>query len=215
MKNQYRSSRWITFREELIELDGQACVKCGRCREDGIVLQVHHKKYLPGKAPWEYPLDLCETLCKRCHAVEHGEISPATGWEYVGADDLGGLNGTCDLCHTEIRHVFYVQHPGWEPMAVGTYCCDMLTGTTLATESRRFDDRLKRFAKSTRWKDNGGTLSITQKGIEILIAPANGGFRIQMKDVKGKTDYPDIAAAKGKAFAFVESGAADNYFKKK
>nr|VFK49489.1 MAG: hypothetical protein BECKTC1821D_GA0114238_10796 [Candidatus Kentron sp. TC] len=139
MKNKYRSNRWIEFREELIELDGGACVRCGRRRDDGAVLQVHHKEYLKGKAPWEYPFGFFETLCRRCHAEEHGKIRPESGWEYVGEDDLGGLYGNCERCATEIRYVFFVQHPKWEPMAVGTICCDDLTGTKLASDKRKYD----------------------------------------------------------------------------
>jgi hypothetical protein len=60
-----------------------------------------------------YPLELCETLCKRCHAAD-GEIPPVGGWECVGEDDLGGLYENCDLCHAELRYVFYVQQADWD-----------------------------------------------------------------------------------------------------
>jgi hypothetical protein len=215
MKNQYRSNRWIDFREELIELDGGACVRCGKTREAGTILQVHHKEYLAGKAPWEYPFELCETLCKRCHAEEHGEIRPETGWEYVGEDDLGGLYGTCDRCNTEIRYVFFVQHPKWESMAVGTICCDDLTGTTIASEKRKYDDRLKRFIRSKRWSEDEGCHLITQKQIKIQVVPAAGGYRIQMNNTEGKKVYRSLEAAKTRVFDFIESGEADNFFKRK
>jgi hypothetical protein len=216
MSDPYRSSRWKSFREELIELDGAACVKCGRTQAAGAILQVHHKKYLPGKAPWEYPLELCETLCRRCHAAEHGEIPPVGGWEFVGEEDLGGLYGTCDLCHAELRHVFYIQHPDWPPMAVGTVCCDELTGTKEASERRKFDDRLARFKKSNRWGVMLGRHRIMQKGVEILIHPVEGGgYRIQMNKTKGRTVYPDLDSAKKRVFEFIESGEADSYFKGK
>lgn len=212
MKNPYRSNRWVEFREELIELDGGACIRCGKTRGDGAVLQVHHKKYLTGKAPWEYPLELCETLCKRCHAEEHGVICPSSGWEYVGEDDLGGLYGNCDRCKTEIRYVFFVQHPNWEPMAVGTICCDDLTGTKIASEKRKYDERLTRFIKSKRWTEDGEQHLIKQKQIEIEIIPATGGYRIHMNTTKGKKTYPTLNAAKTRVFDFIESGEADGFF---
>lgn len=215
MKNPYRGNRWAEFRKELIELDGAACVKCGRSEANGATLQVHHKKYLAGKAPWEYPLELCETLCKRCHAAEHGKIPPIGGWEFVGEDDLGGLHGTCDLCHAELRYVFYVQHPAWEPMGVGTVCCDYLTGTEVASEKRKYDDRLKLFKKSTRWAESDGRHRIRQKRIEIQIVLAEGGYRVQMNTTKGRTVYPDLDAAKDRVFEFIESGEADTFFKSK
>jgi len=215
VKNPYRDNRWAEFRKELIELDGAACVKCGWTATDGATLQVHHKKYIAGKAPWEYPLELCETLCKRCHAAEHGEIPPVGGWECVGEDDLGGLYGNCDLCHAELRYVFYVQHADWEPMGVGTVCCDYLTGTAVASEKRKYDDRLKRFKESTRWTEFGGRHRIKQKGIEIQVVPAEGGFRVQMNSTKGRKNYPDLDAAKTRVFEFIESGEADMFFKDK
>jgi len=198
-----------------MELDGAACVKCGRTAAGGVTLQVHHKKYIAGKAPWEYPLELCETLCKRCHAAEHGEIPPVGAWECVGEEDLGGLYGNCDLCHSELRYVFYVQHPDWQPMGVGTICCDVLTGTKLASGKRRYDDRLKRFKESARWIDEKGRHRIKQKGVEIQVVPADGGFLIQMNAIKGRKVYPDLHAAKARVFEFIESGEADDFFKKK
>lgn len=215
MKNQYRTNRWVAYREELIELDGGACVKCGRTREAGAILQVHHKKYIAGKAPWEYPYDLCETLCKRCHAAEHGEIRPESGWEYVGEDDLGGLYGTCDRCGTNLRYVFFVQHPNWESMSVGTVCCDDMTCTQIASEKRKYDDRLKLFIKSKRWTEADKRFRIKQKQIEIQIIPANSGYSIHMNSKKGKTAYPTLDAAKTRVFDFIESGDADKYFKRK
>lgn len=215
MKNPYRSNRWITFREELIELDDGRCVRCEKTRNAGAVLQVHHKKYLSGKALWEYPFELCETLCKRCHAEEHGEIRPATGWECVGQDDLGGLYGACDRCGTEIRYVFFVQHPNWEPMSIGTICCDDLTGTKIASDSRKYDERLARFMKSKRWREEDGHHLIKQKQIEIQIAPVAGGYRIHMNTTKGKKVYPTLDTAKTRVFDFIESGEADSFFASK
>lgn len=211
-KNKYRAGQWAVFREEVIELDGWKCVRCGRARDDGVVLQVHHKKYLKDRAPWEYPTALCETLCKGCHGQEHGVVRPDSGWEYVGEDDLGDVNETCDLCGTEIRFVFFVQHPNWEPLSVGTVCCDVLTGTKIATERRKFEERLARFMKSTRWQQVGQSLCITQKQIDIRLAPVAGGFRIHMNTTKGKKIYPDLEAAKERVFDFIESGEADDFF---
>ncbi|MDG1302391.1 MAG: hypothetical protein P8R37_12480 [Opitutae bacterium] len=38
-------------------------------------LNIHHKTYLNGKEPWEYPLNNFEVLCDKCHAKEHGKVS--------------------------------------------------------------------------------------------------------------------------------------------
>jgi len=214
MKNQYRNQKWVEFREEVIELDGEACVQCGKSRKNGSVLQVHHKRYLKEKKPWDYPLDLCETLCKACHAAEHGIIRPEHGWDYVGEDDLGGLCDNCERCGTEIRYAFYIQHPHWEPMTVGTVCCDDLTGTEIASDIRKHQDRLKRFLKSKRWKNEGDDYLIRQKQIDIRIFKIANGYNIQMGTTKGSKEYPSIEEAKEKVFEFIESEEADVFFKR-
>jgi hypothetical protein len=215
VKKQYRSNRWVEFREKRIKLDEGACVRCGRSREQGVVLQVHHKEYRPGKAPWEYPLELCETLCKGCHAKEHGEIPPSSEWEYVGEEDLGGIYGTCDLCHSELRYVFFVQHPRWEPMGVGTVCCDTLTGTPIASDKRKYENRLKRFINSEQWIAEADGHRITRKKIAIQVFPVDGGYRVKMNNTEGRKVYSSLDAAKTRAFECIETGEADAFFSKK
>lgn len=87
----YRNKEWESFREEVFELDNHQCVRCNRTEFDGVVLQVHHKEYLKGKTPWEYPYEFCETLCKGCHAAEDGLIPPKNGWEYCGEEKRDAL----------------------------------------------------------------------------------------------------------------------------
>ena len=144
----YRNEKWFTFRKEIIELDGHACTDCGRTDKE-VILQVHHKKYIKGRLPWEYAPTDCETLCKGCHAREHGEIMPNLGWDLVFQEDLGEISGTCELCGASLRHVFFIQHRSWEPMVVGTNCCDSLTENE-ATKFNKKLERKKRFVSSTR-----------------------------------------------------------------
>jgi len=35
------------------------------------ILQIHHKKYIQGRLPWEYENDDLITLCKECHNKQH------------------------------------------------------------------------------------------------------------------------------------------------
>lgn len=91
--NPYRSNQWKAFREQIIELDGRVCVRCGRNASAEVILHVHHKHYVAGRKPWEYPYNQCETLCSGCHAAEHGKIRPPFGWEHIGYEDLGDVIG--------------------------------------------------------------------------------------------------------------------------
>lgn len=207
--------RWNKFRIEVIELDGGVCVRCGRGPNDGAVLQVHHKKYINGKLPWDYPYKLCETLCKGCHAAEHGKIPPKTGWIYLSEDDLGDLSGACEYCGNGIRYSFLISHENWEPMEVGTVCCDNLTGTQLASNHmesiQRFDRRRSRFVSSLRWKEQRKIFSISQKGIGVELRLSPEGFHIYMDGYKGKKVFATVEPAKAAVFDVIENGQAERF----
>jgi hypothetical protein len=69
-------SRWIVKRDEVIIRDAKRCRYCGLDND----LQVHHVFYIPGRLPWEYPLNLLVTLCRDCHEYWH----KVYGIEYCG-----------------------------------------------------------------------------------------------------------------------------------
>lgn len=74
-----RDPRWYRRRAQVIELAGRTCQECGYCQDDQnqdrLDLNVHHKKYFPGKAPWEYEDDLLICLCEICHDHRHDLIN--------------------------------------------------------------------------------------------------------------------------------------------
>ncbi|MBN8958242.1 MAG: hypothetical protein J0H17_16995 [Rhizobiales bacterium] len=186
----------------------------------GAILQVHHKEYLPGKLPWEYPYESCDTLCKGCHAGEHGIVRPFSGWECIGHDDLGDLSGGCELCGKSIRHVFFVQHEKWPSLEVGETCCDHLTDTTEASahvESlRRFASRLQRFIQSKRWKaGDNGVLRIHQKGVRLAVEPIDESYRLLVDNIQGNRRFSSVDEAKTFAFELFENGMLEAFLKKK
>ncbi|WP_207882659.1 HNH endonuclease [Pseudomonas sp. 30_B] len=215
MANLYADKKWAVFREQVIELDGGECVSCGRSRADGVVLQVHHKLYVRGRKPWEYDPSDCETLCRGCHAREHGEIRPDTGWEYVGEDDLGDLFGSCELCDTSIRYVHYVQHEHWEQMGVGSDCCDNLTGTQEAAEYRRRLGRRRRFVASSRWKSDGDQHLIKQDGLRIAIVQGQGGYKLVIDEVQGRKEFEHLLHAQEFVFDLIDSGEAADFIQRR
>ena len=192
-------------------MDGYACVKCGRTSTE-VVLQVHHKEYQRGKPPWDYPPKLCETLCKGCHSREHGMIRPNEGWVLCSEDDLGGLYGECECCGTSLRYVFYIHHEKWEPLAVGTTCCDNLTGTTEATEFRKRLERRKRFFSSKCWKNTPLGLQIAKtRTLKIEIRLDRQEFRIYMNGIKGNKTFKSERLAMEFAFDLIENGNAQSF----
>jgi hypothetical protein len=215
----YHRKDWQIFRKEVIELDGGVCVKCSRGPLEGAVLQVHHKEYLPGKLPWEYPYELCETLCKGCHASGHGIVRPFSGWECIGYDDLEELSGECELCGNSIRYVFFVQHSKWPTLEVGETCCDHLTDTTAASDHidslGRSEARRRRFIQSTRWKHaRDGALHIRQKGANLAVESIGQDFRLVVNNVHGKRRFSCVIDAKAFAFEQLENGQLEAFLKK-
>jgi hypothetical protein len=62
-----KDPRWQKIRLKVFERDEWACRICGDKKSP---LMVHHKYYLQGKEPWDYPMDALVTLCENCHSQE-------------------------------------------------------------------------------------------------------------------------------------------------
>lgn len=131
------------------------CSKCGKSLDENNY-QVHHLTYLKNRNVWEYPDEFLVTLCKQCHAKEHGIIPPSSGWTYMDFDDLGEMSGECEKCHTSIRFQHHLFHPDWGVLTVGKLCADNLTRTDIASkkekEVKSYANRLKKFIVSNRWE---------------------------------------------------------------
>lgn len=63
-----KDPRWQKVRLKKLEA---AEWRCERCMDSETMLSVHHKRYVKGRQPWEYPAhELC-VLCQPCHEEEH------------------------------------------------------------------------------------------------------------------------------------------------
>lgn len=213
----YNKSEWKAFRDEIIELDGFKCKDCGRAGDETI-LQVHHKTYIKGRKPWEYPTKDCETLCKACHASRHSIIRPQIGWEFISQEDLGDLSGTCQNCGATIRHSFLIQHENWGAMEVGTFCCDKLTDSNVASnliESQTsYLSRKQRFISSKRWKFDKGIYIIKQSSFGVEIKPVENSFLIKIHGKQSESRYETLTDAQSKVFDVIESGEFIEYLKR-
>lgn len=213
----YTKSEWKKFRDDLIELDGYKCKECGRSRPE-VILQVHHKNYIKGRLPWEYPLQQCETLCKYCHSLKHSITKPQTGWDFIGQEDLGDLSGICENCGASIRHSFLIEHADWGVMEVGTFCCDKLTDTNRASnllESQTsYKSRKNRFINSKRWKYVNNLYSISQGSFKIEIAVNEDYYIITIHGQTSRRKYESLKSAQAKVFDVLESGEFLVYLEK-
>lgn len=65
---------WLGRRAAILHRDDRRCVDCeSAVAADGsrLVLQVHHKYYVRGQLPWDYPDEALATLCLACHRTRH------------------------------------------------------------------------------------------------------------------------------------------------
>lgn len=141
---------------------------------------------------------------------------PQSGWQWIGTDDLGDITGNCEQCGKDIRYVYAIVHPNWSAMAVGTDCCDRLTGTTEAAEYHhrylKAVDARKRFVGSKRWKEGSdGSLQIRQKRIDVAIRALGAKYLVFLNELRGRTEYDSIIDAKIRIFDLIESGEADAF----
>lgn len=67
-KELLRHPKWQRRRLEIMERDDWKCLYCDA--EDK-PLNVHHKRYVTGRKPWEYPDHDLITLCDDCHGEVH------------------------------------------------------------------------------------------------------------------------------------------------
>lgn len=56
--------RWQRRKAEILQRDGYTCTECNDTTN---TLHVHHRYYLKGADPWEYPDEALVSLCKDCH----------------------------------------------------------------------------------------------------------------------------------------------------
>lgn len=69
---QLRDMRWQQKRLEILKRDDWMCSDCGR--SEGSTLNVHHRYYVKGRAPWEYPDNALASLCEQCHYTTEQKI---------------------------------------------------------------------------------------------------------------------------------------------
>ena len=60
--------RWQRKRLEILQRSDFQCEECGESTQ---TLHIHHRYYISGRMPWEYP-DFCyQSLCSECHDKHH------------------------------------------------------------------------------------------------------------------------------------------------
>jgi hypothetical protein len=211
----YRSKQWFEFRQAALLRHDHSCEHCGQKKQDGAILQIHHPVYYQSRMPWQYEVSEIEVLCRGCHAKEHGLIQPSTDWNLTGEDDLGAPDGECEYCGREIRNVYFIEHPNWQSLVVGSGCCEKLCESKFESEYKRKVDRRSRFLAKSNWLDNeDGTSSAKHRKFHIRLVPTCGKVYFVINDVTGRKEYDDPLYAKWDLFEKFESSKIKEYFEK-
>jgi hypothetical protein len=79
-REKLRDPRWQKLRLEVMSRDGWRCksAACTARQEDRVMLVVHHKRYVAGREPWDYPANDLITLCEKCHDAVHQQDASDT-----------------------------------------------------------------------------------------------------------------------------------------
>lgn len=92
-----RDPRWQRKRLEIMGRDQFECQKCHV--KDHSMLSVHHRHYINGREPWDYPGELLITLCEKCHREEENNVVKADEvlktlhfWGYFNTEIVAVLN---------------------------------------------------------------------------------------------------------------------------
>ena len=67
----FKDPRWQKKRLKILERDE---FTCQICYDKETTLHVHHRYYIRGAEPWDYPDDALVTLCENCHEIEGEEM---------------------------------------------------------------------------------------------------------------------------------------------
>ena len=209
----YNSAQWKDLRLRAIQHVGAKCEKCTRHQDDGAVLQVHHRRYVRGRRPWDYPFEELTVLCRRCHAEEHKILMEHCNWVYESENVREEQDGICDFCGTEIRIEHFISHKHWGDLTVGTGCSDFLTDTKEATEAKKFTSRRANFCDDKKWTQvSHDKWFFERRGLRIeIVQHEPNQFTANVNGVVGRKMYVSAKDAKYKLFELLNSGKLENF----
>lgn len=205
-KKQYRklytNQEWLDYSKKVRDRDGNKCLQCGR-NDSQVCLQVHHQKYIRNKLIWEYALSDCVTLCKGCHAREHGILEPSHGWTLLSIEDSGDLNDICERpkCVQRIRYLHEAYHPKVGTRIVGSTCIDFLTqeDKLISGELLKIYKKISKLVEKSHWdmhftvRTNFPYLATRyKKDYQIRLYGKDIPFSFQLVEIKvkkKKTEY--------------------------
>jgi hypothetical protein len=74
-----KDPRWQKKRLEVLQRFSFSCCYCGSTEK---TLHVHHRYYISGREPWNYPISAYESLCFECHESTKEGAQELQTWEH-------------------------------------------------------------------------------------------------------------------------------------
>jgi hypothetical protein len=87
-----KDPRWQKKRLKKLEA---ADWHCESCFDNSSMLSVHHKRYVKGRMPWEYPDEELAVLCQSCHEDMHRAADFRS--DLIARLDVDGPNSVYDF----------------------------------------------------------------------------------------------------------------------
>lgn len=205
---EYRKNEWKEFRLKILETDNYTCCRCNEYYgETPSFLNVHHNTYYRHRKPWDYPIDTLTTLCRKCHAQEHGIIIPDSDWEFVSCYDEGELSAECEYCGNKMRYVHILYHPNWGYIQVGCKCADKLTESNDGSEYEKYLKRMIKFINSNKWikEDENTIIYKNYCSCYIKIQKQDNQYSVEINGYQLQKYYSNINDAKEAAYSSISS----------
>ena len=140
-----RDPRWQRMRLKIMERDE---FSCQRCYDSESTLNVHHRNYEYGKAPWDYPESWLVTLCEECHQSE----SEQRKGEEQTLLKLLRIQGYYASDINEIMDAFNMAGPLFPPV-LSAVCWALRTEAPLVEIQRMYSEDLRRRREAVKEKE--------------------------------------------------------------
>lgn len=142
--------RWQKMRLKKLEAAEWRCEQC-YCEET--TLSVHHKRYVKGRQPWEYPEHELVVLCQPCHQAEHE--AKELRFDIVACLHADGPAGVDDFFAVASGYVENQTNDPFIPAAVARIAADhpyaVEAGRMLATLMRHHSLTLAGMQQVSAW----------------------------------------------------------------
>jgi hypothetical protein len=100
---------------------------------------------------------------------------PHRGWHCTDVEDLGDLDGTCEMCGTPIRYVHTMRHHDHERLGVGCVCAEKMSDDYVGPRKRERELK-NQVARNKRAREKAEAERLEKEKKEARVAQAREGW---------------------------------------